>query len=340
MNEITHLTPEFGSRPEDITAFNEAIASIDGHNAQFSLGNMMARALLDHLDDSQRVQELVDAGASEDEAEQTVHFVGSEKLQLTEQEQMARSIIGVTNTPVLEASGLSLSPLRTTATMFSNKGEQSVGKVRLQITDGGSFSNFLLSVHPEDANEDFKVNTTNIVKGIITETSDSIAEGVDDRMALETLAYSKGIIAGLEHLGLGNEPAAYKLSKLYEHAQQGDIKEYVQACDIGILQEPGEPTFGPSRWQRDATPEFLATNWNRVLDVVKAAKANPRAAELFDQLAVSTQATLDYAKDDLDNIKAEGYGGKHYGEGFEKVFETVELELNLINSPDEETNHA
>ena len=179
MSEYTAPTPEFGSRPEDLAAFNEAIGSINEHNDQFSMGKLMARAMLDHLDEAQRAQELVDAGATQEEAEQTVDFVGSDKLPLTEEEQMARSVVGITNAPVLEATGLTLSPLRTTSTMYSSKGEQSVGKVRLQVTDGSKFSNFLLAVNPEDANEDFQQNAAGVASSLIAEATDAIANDTD-----------------------------------------------------------------------------------------------------------------------------------------------------------------
>ncbi len=337
MSEYTAPTPEFGSRPEDLAAFNEAIGSINEHNDQFSMGKLMARAMLDHLDEAQRAQELVDAGATQEEAEQTVDFVGSDKLPLTEEEQMARSVVGITNAPVLEATGLTLSPLRTTSTMYSSKGEQSVGKVRLQVTDGSKFSNFLLAVNPEDANEDFQQNAAGVASSLIAEATDAIANDTDEQTALETLAYGKGIVAGLEHIGLAESPVTDKLRTLYEHAQQGDVKEYVQADNIGLFQEPGEQGFGPSQWQRDATAEYLTTHWNQVLDVVKAAKANPSAKELFAQLAKSAQASLEYAKADWAKAKVEGYGGGgSYGEGFEQAFETVGLELSMITSPDED----
>lgn len=337
MSEQSVPTPEFGSKPEDITAFNEAIGAINAHNDQFSMGRMMARAMFDHLDEAQKAQELVDAGATQEEAEQTAAFVGSDKVPLTEEEQMARSIVGMTNAPVLEATGLTLSPLRTTSTMYSSKGEQSVGKVRLQVTDGGKFSSFLLTTNPEDANEDFQKSAAGVVGSLIAEASDAIASDQDEQTALETLAYGKGIIAGLEHIGLGDAPVAKRLSDLAEHAQQGDVKEFVLAERAGLFQEPGEQGFGPSQWQRDASTQFMTDNWGNILNILKMTKSNPKAQELFSQLLKNAQADLDFAKDDWKKLKEEGYGGGgEYGSGFEEVFQTVELELNLLASPDEE----
>jgi hypothetical protein len=336
MSEFTAPAPEFGSRPEDLAAFNETVGSINQHNEQFSLGAMMARVMIDHVGEAQRAQELVDAGATQEEAEQTAAFVGSDKLPLSEEEQMARSIVGITNAPVLEAAGLTLSPLRKTNTMYGPQGEQSVGKVQLQVSDGSKFSNFLLAVNPEDANEDFQQNAVGVAGSIIAEASDAIASDADEQTVLETLAYGKGIVAGLEHIGLDGSPVATKLLSLYEHAQQGDVKEYVNADNVGLLTEPEAQGFGPANWQRDASPDYLAEHWNGVLDVIKAAKANPKAAELFAQLVTSAQGSLDYAKADWAKAKSEGYGGGNgYGEGFEDIFETVGLELSMLNSPDE-----
>lgn len=338
MSESTAPKPEFGSRSEDLIAFNEAVGSIDQHNEQFSVGHLMARTMLDQLDEAQHAQELVDAGATQDEAEQTAAFVGSDNLPLSEEEQMARSVVGVTNAPVLEATGLTLSPLRKTNAMYGPQGEQSVGKVRLQVTDGSKFSNFLLAVDPEEANEDFQQNAAGVASSLIAEATDAIASDADEQTVRETLAYGKGIVAGLEHIGLSDSPVAEKLRSLYEHAQKGDVKEYVQADSIGLLKAPEEQGFGPSQWHRDANSEYLTTHWGQVLDVVKAAKANPRAKDLYEQLLQSAQSSLDYAKSDWDKAKSEGYGGDSYGEGFEKVFETVGLELSMIASPDEDSN--
>ena len=337
MSEQANTTPEFGSQPEDLVSFSEAINAIRTHNDQFSMGKLMVNALVEHLDEAQRAQELVDAGVPQEEAEATVTWVGADKVPLSEEEQMARSVVGVTNAPVLESVGLTLSPLRKTSTMFGPKGEQSVGVVRLQVTDGGKFSSFLLATKPEDVNDDFRKDSASVVSSLVQETSDAIASNEDAQTALETLAYGKGILAGLEHIGLGEASIAQKLGALSEHAQQGDVKEYVLADRVGLLQEAGEQGFGPSQWQKDATAKFLTGRWTDVVNVLKAAKANPKATELFNGLLKSAQASLDYAKADWSKIKAEGYGGgSGYGSGFEDVFQTVGLELSMLASPDEE----
>jgi len=336
MSEFTSPTPVFGSRPEDLATFNETITGINEHNDQFSLGALMARVMTIQVSEALKTKELMDAGATQEEAEQTAAFLGSDILPLSDEEQMARSVIGITTDPILGAIGLTLSPLRTTGTMYGPQGKQSVGKVRLQVTDGGKFSTFLLAVNPEDTTEEFLHNVASVAESIIAEAKDSISKGTGEQTVLETLAYGKGIIAGLENIGLGESPVTSELTNLYEHAQQGDIVEYISAINIGLLTDPEEQSFGPASWQRDASPQFLAKHWGEVLNVIKDTKANPKATELFVQLVKSAQASLNYAKADWLKLKTEGYGAdEEYGKGFDDIFETISLELNMVASTDE-----
>lgn len=338
MSESTTDKPEFGARPEDLVAFNETMASINDHNDQFSMGKMMFRAIMDHVEEGEHAQELIDAGATPEEAEQTAEFVGTDKLPLSEEEEMARSIVGITNAPVLESTGLTLSPLRETATMHSSKGQQTVGKVRLQLADGSKFTSFLMAVDPEAPDKDFQRNVTDVAQSLASEATHAIANDTDDQVALETLAYAKGIVAGLEHVGLAESPVTERLRSLDEHAQQGDIKEFVLAGNIGLLTDPEEQSFGPAHWQRDATSEFLADHWNEVLNVIKMAKANPKAQALCAELITAAKTSLDYAKAEWSETKAKGLGSHPYGDGFDDVFETVSLELDVLASPDEDTD--
>lgn len=337
MDEQAIPKSEFGSQSQDILAFNEAIVAINNHNDQFSLGKLMARSILDHTDEALHIQELVDAGATQEEAEQTVAFVGNENPQFSEEEQMARSIVGVTNAPVLEHIGLTLSPLRVTSTMIGPSGEQVVGKVRLQLTDGGKLSNFLHTINPQDADETLKQNVSSLISSLIAEIKDSVSHDNDEQTVLETLAYGKGIIAGLEHIGMGEVSRTKELQNLCEHSQQGDIKEYIDADSLFLFTEPEEQGFGPAKWHRDATSEYLTARWDKVLEVLKAAKANPKATELFKLVFKSVNANLEFAKNDWAKLKSENYASniKDYGKDFEDIFETVSLELNLISPPEE-----
>jgi len=74
MSEFTSPTPVFGSRPEDLATFNETITGINEHNDQFSLGALMARVMTIQVSEALKTKELMDAGATQEEAEQTAAF--------------------------------------------------------------------------------------------------------------------------------------------------------------------------------------------------------------------------------------------------------------------------
>jgi hypothetical protein len=337
MSENMAAAPEFGSQLGDVIAFSQAVDAIKQHNKQFSSGKQVARVLIDHIKRQERTQDLIDAGASPEEAEETVVFVDSSELPLSEEEQMSRSIVGITNAHALESAGLALSPLRQTGTIVGSQGEQIVGEVRLQMADGSKFSNFLLSISPENIDEELRENIATVVADLIAEVTDAIKNRNHEQSFIETVVYGKGIVTGLEHVGLAESPMTKELCALYEHAQQGDVDEFIEASDIGLLKAPEEQEYGPTGWHRDATADHLSNRWQKVLDIVMKAKANPNAKELYEQLLKSAQDSLEYAQSDWNKLKTEGYGGNsNYGEGFEKVFETVALELSMIASPDEE----
>lgn len=331
MSEQSSQDPEFGKNPEDIAAFNDAISALNEHNSQFSLGKLMADALIESAEESARIHDLTEAGATEDEARQTVEFVGGDKVPFSEEEEMARSVLGITNAHVLGQTGLGLSPPREQGVMLSAKGKTSFGKVNLQFTDGGKFSSFLGRVDAEAIDDSFKQKVSGVVGSLLNEVRSAVSSGTPDANgALEALAYSQGIANGLERVG-ANEEVIEKLRALGEHSQSGTLYEYVRADSIGLLVEPDKQQFGPSQWQRDATPDYLRNGWGNVLEILKTAKENPDGAEMFDELTEKAKINLAAARADLEEIQKEGNYSEGYGDGFPAVFDEVEQALAKIS---------
>lgn len=336
MSEQSTQNPEFGESPEDIAAFNEAISAINEHNSQFSLGKLMADALIESAEEGAKIHDLTEAGATEDEARQTVEFVGGDKVPFSEEEEMARSVLGITNAHVLGQTGLGLSPPREQGVMLSAKGKASFGKVNLQFTDGGKFSSFLGRVDTEAIDDSFKQKVSGVVGSLLNEVYSAVSSGTPDANgALEALAYSQGIVNGLEHVG-ANEEVIEKLRAVGEHSQSGTLYEYVRADSIGLLTEPYKQQFGPSQWQTDATLEYLRARWGEVLEIVKIAKENPSSASLFGELAEKAKISLKAARAGLAEIKKEGSYGEGYGDDFPAIFDEVEKELTNLPRPSED----
>ncbi|TSC64375.1 MAG: hypothetical protein G01um101493_143, partial [Microgenomates group bacterium Gr01-1014_93] len=68
--------------------------------------------------------------------------------------------------------------------------------------------------------------------------------------------------------------------------------------------------FGPGDWQSDSTPEALAGRWNEALAILRAAKANPKAQELYQQFSthllncikIATSWVGENDRKDLSNV--------------------------------------
>jgi hypothetical protein len=215
--------------------------------------------------------------------------------------------------------------------MFGPKGKSSVGALRVEADDVGKFGNFLSAVDPADADDDFKERITGVTNRLIREAADAIIAGEDEQAILEGIfANNKDVLSGLESVGLGDSTTAEALRTMSEHYKQGDIKEYIQAERIGLFHEPGSDGFGPSLWQRDEHAEGLTNRWGDVIDILKAAKTNPNAQALFEDLLASARGALSYARDDWAKMQDEGKYNETYGQGFDEVLQNVGRELNTL----------
>lgn len=338
MSERVNDHPEYTATLENMSAVTGAIAALDLHNATFSVGRFLACTTFQTRDRAKIASELAAKGVPDDEATAAAAWLDT-SVPLNDVEEMARSIVGSTNAPVLEAVGLGLSPLRVTSSVRKSAGRQEVGVVRLQVVDGGKLSGFLLSAKPEEADDAFKQSMLAVTSDMVSEASDAIATGRRGGLtALETLAYGPGIVSGLEQIGLAESTAAVQLRELCEHAQQGDVREFVVAKKAGLLDEPGAPVFGPSTWQTDTHPQaVLYIRWQGILTILREAQANPKAQVLAAQLLAKAQAHLEYAKADWKKMRSSELPMPGYGEGFDDVFQRIGLEFSVLNSPDNET---
>ncbi len=334
MTEATAQSHEFGSQPQDVEAFIAAYDAVQDYNGQFSLGKMMARTVIEGVRQAEKAQELVQEGASFEEAQEAVEFVGEEKADVQDEQHMLRELVGITNESALESSGLTLSPLREDFSIHSTEGTQNVGKVRLGISEGSKFSSFLMSVAPQDVSERLQKAATGVVLDILSETEGAIAEDRDLNNVAEALVYADGIIAGLERLGLGGSAVAADLKSLAVYAGQGIAHEYVVAKRLQLFKDPENQGFGPATWQRDASNDVLEANWGDVLTAIRDTMSNPNGNKLARDLMDAARKLLNAAKIDWQDLRADTSYGPDYGKDFDNIFETVGLELDMLASPD------
>lgn len=329
--------PETSQVTAEVAAFNAALAAVAEHNEQFSMGRMMFGALQSHFRAEQRTAELTAEGLSEEEAREVVAFTGDDQPGISDQQSMGRSILDLEVTPVFAQAGLVISPIRTTTTMFGPGGEQKVGEVRLQVADGAAFTDFLDRVAQTKgaADEAFLEGLERVAQNYVAEVSNAIATGAVDDNTLEGLTYAGGAASAMSRLGITSSCAATGLRELSTHAQAGLAREYVLAKRVGILDRPGTTgTFGPSQWQQDATPEYLAKRWHEVLDVITEANGNPKAETFATELAGRAVGHLAFAmKDWAASSAARAAAGSDdsYGQGFDQVFAAVGRQLETLS---------
>lgn len=330
-NEATNLTPEFGSQPEDIAAFNELVGAVANHNGQFTVGALVRSTFRQAFQMVNHTQELIDKGLDETSAEEAAQNLHDDTPTFSEEEEMARAVVGMANMPALVASGLKISPQRVLITRAQTiLPEQTAGIVRFQIADGGKFSNFLLNVYaPSD---ELQKSVNNVITDVVGEAKQLINDGTDNQVVLETLVYTPGVLNGLKHIGLETEQTK-ALQQLHEHAQTGDVKEYVAADTMQLLAPPEKQHYGPAEWQIDSTNEILAERWSNALELIRTIKANPKAHKLFKTVIDSTRVSLVTAQANWKEIKSE-YLAAGNGSDYDAIFESVGLELDFLASED------
>ncbi|MCA9327604.1 hypothetical protein KDA14_03690 [Candidatus Saccharibacteria bacterium] len=336
MSEATTLPHEFGSQPQDVESFVAAIDAVQEYNDQFSLGKMMARALIGNVKQAKKAEELVQEGASFEEAQEVVEFVGEEKPSLRDEQGMLRELVGITNETTFVEAGLALSPLRENYTVHSTEGSFSVGRLRIGISEGNRFSSFLMNVSPQNVSDEMRHSAKKVVTDVIAEAEHSIVEYTDTGRVAEILAYAQGIGQGLDHIGIGDSDEATSLKNLAAYAAQGVAREYVVAKHLQLFEEPGQQGFGPAQWQRDASEEFLNAQWHEVLNAIHDAADNPNGGQLASALIASARKSLDFALNDWQDVRHDAGYGEGYGSGFDAIFETVGLELDMLGSPADE----
>ncbi|MBI2592226.1 hypothetical protein HYW36_01995 [Candidatus Saccharibacteria bacterium] len=329
MSTQEQTTSESHPQSQATRQFNEALVAIHAHNDEYSLGKAMAHSIFGIIGPNLRIGKLMESGMTELEARRIVAEEGPETVPHSEEQEMARGILDLTSAQTLQPIGLKITPVRQQAVMFGPQGKEEIGPVRLQLEDGDKFGSFLSGIGQEQVDDDFRKNVAFTVGSILVELSDAIASGQDKDFVLETFTAADELIKGLEDIGLGESEVAKKLRDYAEHAKTGDLTEFVLAERIQLFVEPGTPTFGPSQWQRDATPKFLQDRWDEVVALLRKAKANPRAEALFNQLMENAKANLDYARKDWTELK--GKYGKDYGKGFDGVFNEVDVRLQGLS---------
>ncbi len=143
----------------------------------------------------------------------------------------------------------------------------------------------------------------------------------------------------LKRLGLDKSYSAKRLQEYLEYWGNDILPEFFVADSTGVLRDVNSNTFGPSEWQRDASPEFLSSRWNQIIKAIEYAKSNPKAQDFAKELVNRATAHLRFAQKDFKKLEKQyntrqvrksakrGESVLIYGTGFTDIFNDVATRL-------------
>ncbi|MEK7616549.1 MAG: hypothetical protein AAB414_00650 [Patescibacteria group bacterium] len=251
-----------------IPAVSHLFSDIDRYNQQFSMGAMMARSLFSVV------------RFEDDDEPRAPDSLGREE----DHQKMTASALAVIHKDTLDKIGLSLEPVSGKGATLMVLGQQAgEGQMRINVSNRNRFVSFLGALEPELVEQTgLKQNLEGLSAVLVQQVLDNydLQEPTDE--ALQLLGGLGNIVDQYNRLGM--ERAVNRLETYLQHARQGDLREYVAIERRALLSEPGQ-NFGPADWPIDTTPEGLEGRWNEALAILRAAKENPKAHELYQQLA-------------------------------------------------------
>lgn len=266
---------------------NNLFSDIEKYNKQFSMGSMMFRMLMSHVEPN-----IKDEGES-----QTTKLSDEEGNQQTD----AFFLIS-THKSLLNNIGLSLEPVSGGVTMMAEGEAASQGEMMINVSDNNRFTSFLGALKPSQTeNNALKANLEKVPPILCRQIMTSYNLFAPKQEAVELFKGMEKIIS--EYKRLGMTESVSELEEYFNHGKQGDLREYVAIKQRSLLAPPGK-FFGPADWQGDTSNEGLEFRWNEALAILSKAKENPKAVDLSTKLyghlkicadlAIQHQATVTY----------------------------------------------
>ena len=295
---------ENGAHEVRIPAVNHLFADIEAFNRQFSMGAMMAGFLISS----------VHVGDDDKPGIKPVQWdrEGSQE----EHQLMTASALAVIHKDTLSMLGLTLDPVSGKSAIAFGLGEERVsdGQLRINVSDRNRFVSFLEALEPSQVEETGLKSNLESLSGILAK---QVLDNYNLQQPSDEMLQLFGGLGNIidQYKRLGMTDSVNKLETYLNYARQGDLREYLVVEQWGLLTEPGR-NFGPADWHKDGA----ASRWKSALDVLRMAKNNPKAADLYQQLSEHLLKCIKIARAD---VKARGVG-QPTSDDLEKVHMTME----------------
>ncbi|MFZ4583777.1 MAG: hypothetical protein ACOYNI_00950 [Acidimicrobiia bacterium] len=277
-----------------LAAFASTWAAIEAHNKQFGLGAALARALIGAVEQNEAAQELIDEGATPDEALGIVDWQNDGLARHRDEESLHVDLLGLEVADSLASVGLVLTPARSYATVMTPQGNEEVGEVRVRLRDPQRFTTFLV----ENAGS-FDEYSGEAVLGVARMVVGELRSAVADREINDDVRRVRDAVTqvadALRATGVADEYAT-RLELLAKYDQQGVGAEYVAADDMTLFADPTDRVFPPAQWHLDSTHDGLTARWRGVTDLIDATRVRqPGGQDFARHLAGRARLHLDAA---------------------------------------------
>ena len=221
--------------------------------------------------------------------------IAEEVAEKEEQEKISLDNLNRRIKPILDATGLSLEPVRGSATLYGPEGEQQTSEMRLNLADGKKFVGYLEALDKKTVTESQRHGLDIVPSILVTQLiSQYQLENPDDDRVLEFFGSAQKIIDN--YLRLGLHKSVENLAQYLDIARKGYLREFLAARSAQILDLPGAKTFGPSKWHTDTTEEEYIRRWNIAFDALEKIRNNPKATELLQNSIKNLKDCISYAK--------------------------------------------
>lgn len=151
-----------------------------------------------------------------------------------------------------------------------------------------------------------------------------------DSKKLASLIKSLSLVV-TEFERLDQKSATEELSDYLRRARQGNLREYLQVIDKGLLGSG----FGPHNWHLDSTAEVYRDLWQGAFALIEEINENPRALDLsrtvLSQLKVFADSARNEIMDKLRGAEERNEYWNRFGPDKLKVLDWVESELRRFD---------
>jgi hypothetical protein len=286
---------------------------VERYNSRFSMGAMMARMVIEHA--GTKPGEEAESPITEREQEDQAAFL--QRIENQYGIQMAKSGIGLEST-------------KGKAVLMTADGESESTVLRVNLKDRTAFLAYLSALDSETISSSQVRGLTDVAKNLETQLKEVYSLDKPDVRANELLTNLNEIVEGYKKLdpdgSKGLSKTVEELSVLQQMASKKQLKEHLMIERAGLMAEVGGNNFGPSKWHTDSDEVSYKRYWDQALEVLSKVRANPDAADLAIDLNSNLQASILYAKNELEKKNQDKDNER---EKFKlKVLEKVSSKLN------------